>query len=429
MSGRGEGAWPAVEGRARARRWLWLPILLLVLAATPALITRVKVHQLREKELALTEAKPKRMSGRTIPLCAGLTIVTAVSQPAGDYESIKTIESVTPDAVRLRYSSEHMVSDLFDAPRFERQVTHRTILRDDLRSAKLYLYDFYGLLPETIPGTTAIGTSTAVLQALETSGKIEFGVFQGFNGAPTLDRNDHPNVYDFMLPDTLRRVGSTPVMIPVLVDAAPAELPAIRAFATFTWNSDEFYFLDNLDNPISLEFHLGVGAAIPMSEEEAKSVAMPAVKPGSDLAVVQVTKIGTRCTDRQSLGGAGLQSTLERTLANHDPADIYDIHFTFNSDSIRAESEPRLAEIADVLLRHPDWKLVVQGHTDSIGDDASNLRLSEQRAAALKAALVDRYAIAPGRLTTEGYGRTRPRDTNATLKGRARNRRVELVRQ
>jgi outer membrane protein OmpA-like peptidoglycan-associated protein len=81
------------------------------------------------------------------------------------------------------------------------------------------------------------------------------------------------------------------------------------------------------------------------------------------------------------------------------------------------------------VLLHPDWKLVVQGHTDSIGDDASNLRLSEQRAAAVKAALVDRYAILPGRLTTEGYGRTRPRDTNATLKGRARNRRVELVRQ
>ena len=135
MSGRGEGAGPAVEGRAKARRWLWLPIVGLVLAATPAVITRVKVQQLRQKERALTEAKPKRMSGRAIPLCAGLTIVTAVSQPAGDYESIKTIESVTQDAVRLRYSSEHMVSDLFDAPRFERQVTHRTILRDDLRSA------------------------------------------------------------------------------------------------------------------------------------------------------------------------------------------------------------------------------------------------------------------------------------------------------
>jgi outer membrane protein OmpA-like peptidoglycan-associated protein len=122
------------------------------------------------------------------------------------------------------------------------------------------------------------------------------------------------------------------------------------------------------------------------------------------------------------------ESSIEQALAAHDPADIYDIYFTFNSDSIRDESEPRLAEIADVMRRHADWKLVVQGHTDSIGSDVANLRLSTRRAAGVKNALVKHYNIDPRRLTTEGYGRTRPRDTNATLKGRARNRRVELVR-
>jgi outer membrane protein OmpA-like peptidoglycan-associated protein len=78
--------------------------------------------------------------------------------------------------------------------------------------------------------------------------------------------------------------------------------------------------------------------------------------------------------------------------------------------------------------RHPDWKLSVEGHTDGIASDSYNLYLSRKRAAAVKTALVTRYGTAEGRLTTAGFGKTHPRDTNDTLAGRARNRRVELVR-
>ena len=71
----------------------------------------------------------------------------------------------------------------------------------------------------------------------------------------------------------------------------------------------------------------------------------------------------------------------------------------------------------------------MSGHTDAIGGDKANLELSRQRAAAVKDALASRYHVNPQRLTTSGYGAARPQDTNDTLEGRARNRRVELVKQ
>jgi outer membrane protein OmpA-like peptidoglycan-associated protein len=108
--------------------------------------------------------------------------------------------------------------------------------------------------------------------------------------------------------------------------------------------------------------------------------------------------------------------------------DIYSIYFSFNSDVIREESEPTLKEIADILRRHPDWRLAVNGHTDGIGGDQANLALSQRRSTSVKDALAKRYNVAPNRLTTTGFGKAQPKDTNDTLDGRARNRRVELVR-
>src|SRR5947207_11068054 len=109
-------------------------------------------------------------------------------------------------------------------------------------------------------------------------------------------------------------------------------------------------------------------------------------------------------------------------------ADVYSIYFSFNSDTIREESEPTLKEIAEVLRRHRDWKLRIAGHTDGIGGDEQNLDLSKRRAAAVQGALVKRYGIAEVRLSTTGFGKSQPKDTNDTLEGRAHNRRVELMK-
>jgi outer membrane protein OmpA-like peptidoglycan-associated protein len=162
-----------------------------------------------------------------------------------------------------------------------------------------------------------------------------------------------------------------------------------------------------------------------------------------DRDVLQVVKISYDCVDptlaaREGGGGGGAPgggggagggaALLEDSLAKTGRADVYSIYFAFNSDEIREGSEPTLQEIADVLRRHPDWKLAIEGHTDSIATDAYNLQLSQKRAAAVKTALVSKKGIAGARLTTAGFGEARPKDTNDTLEGRARNRRVELVR-
>jgi OOP family OmpA-OmpF porin len=120
---------------------------------------------------------------------------------------------------------------------------------------------------------------------------------------------------------------------------------------------------------------------------------------------------------------------VEKQLTEQKRAVTYGIYFDFNKDTIKPESEPVLKEIVQAMTDNPGWKLTVEGHTDNIGGDAYNLDLSKRRAAAVKQALVTRYRIAPDRLSTNGFGSSSPVDTNDTLEGRARNRRVELTRE
>jgi outer membrane protein OmpA-like peptidoglycan-associated protein len=120
---------------------------------------------------------------------------------------------------------------------------------------------------------------------------------------------------------------------------------------------------------------------------------------------------------------------IQHDLEKNGRAVIYGIYFDFASDRIKDESKPVLAEIAKVLQANPTWSLAVEGHTDNIGGDAYNLDLSKRRAGAVKQTLVTALGIGGARLQTSGYGASRPKDNNETLEGRARNRRVELVKQ
>ena len=120
---------------------------------------------------------------------------------------------------------------------------------------------------------------------------------------------------------------------------------------------------------------------------------------------------------------------MERRLEVDKRLDVYGIYFDFASDRLRPESTPVLAEIASVLTKNAGWKLIINGHTDNVGGDVSNLELSRKRAQAVKMALVQSHGIAAARLNTGGYGASRPQATNDTPEGRARNRRVELTRE
>jgi OmpA-OmpF porin, OOP family len=103
------------------------------------------------------------------------------------------------------------------------------------------------------------------------------------------------------------------------------------------------------------------------------------------------------------------------------------IQFEFNRAVIRPVSFKILDEVVDVLKQNPKITLEVQGHTDNIGGAAYNQNLSEKRAAAVKTYLVQ-HGIDSSRLTSKGYGLTRPLLPNTTEANRALNRRVQFIR-
>ena len=105
------------------------------------------------------------------------------------------------------------------------------------------------------------------------------------------------------------------------------------------------------------------------------------------------------------------------------------ILFETGKAQLQPESRPVLKEIAATLKQHSELKILIEGHTDNVGAPASNLTLSDARAAAVKAALVSDFAIDGDRITTKGLGDTKPAVPNTTATGRAQNRRVEIVKQ
>jgi OOP family OmpA-OmpF porin len=100
--------------------------------------------------------------------------------------------------------------------------------------------------------------------------------------------------------------------------------------------------------------------------------------------------------------------------------------FDINSAKVKPEAYPMLNEAVLIMKKNPDLKVEVDGHADSTGAAAYNMTLSEKRAEAVKKYFVDQ-GIDPDRLTTKGFGITKPAASNKTKEGRAQNRRVELT--
>ncbi|MCX5578124.1 OmpA family protein [Kaistia terrae] len=116
------------------------------------------------------------------------------------------------------------------------------------------------------------------------------------------------------------------------------------------------------------------------------------------------------------------------SLAETGSISLYGIYFDTNKASLKSESEPTLKEIAALLANEPAMAVIVVGHTDNEGEFSYNIDLSSRRAQAVKAALTAKYGIAAGRLTAAGAGMMAPVDSNDNEAGRAKNRRVVLVK-
>src|SRR2546426_447278 len=162
----------------------------------------------------------------------------------------------------------------------------------------------------------------------------------------------------------------------------------------------------------------------------------PNTPPGTEVDAVGCTRVtdsdgdgvddtkdkcpGTAPGTRVDAAGCPILFTPERT-----PVILRGVTFETGRSALKLESHTVLDIVAQSLLDNPDIRIEIAGYTDSTGAPATNLRLSQARAAAGRAYLGGRRAP-PGRMVARGYGATKPNAPNTTLDGRAQNRRVEL---
>ena len=154
--------------------------------------------------------------------------------------------------------------------------------------------------------------------------------------------------------------------------------------------------------------------------------------PDVDLGVTNLTVTGDQSPDLPMLFknfriASGFSSNAAQALSQGKLVS-HSICFDLGSATLRPQSIGVLRQIADALKSRSNERFEIGGHTDNVGNAASNQSLSEQRAAAVKDYLVS-LGVAESQLSTRGYGATKPSCPNTSVEGKACNRRVEFIRQ
>jgi outer membrane protein OmpA-like peptidoglycan-associated protein len=148
------------------------------------------------------------------------------------------------------------------------------------------------------------------------------------------------------------------------------------------------------------------------------------IETGTVLARVDVLEEKPRA-DRMVLVKA---PEMETQITSTGRVALYGILFDFNKDTVKPESDPTLEQISALLKNEPSLRVLVVGHTDSVGEFEFNRDLSTRRANAIVQALVSRFGVEKSRLFPFGCSFASPAAPNTTEEGRSKNRRVELVR-
>lgn len=139
--------------------------------------------------------------------------------------------------------------------------------------------------------------------------------------------------------------------------------------------------------------------------------------------------------ERAQKAAANLRSQLleqfNRILETRDTArglvvNMGDVLFDFGKYDLRPEAREKLAKLSGIILAHPGLELAVEGHTDNVGSEELNQKLSENRAETVRSYLIQQ-GLAAASVTSRGFGETTPVADNSTNEGRQRNRRVEIV--
>jgi outer membrane protein OmpA-like peptidoglycan-associated protein len=307
----------------------------------------------------------------------GKIITTMFANEFGrDADARTEITSVSADRVSLQYSSTR---GLF---------SHRDILIRDRRSARTYVLGYSSRMPRVIEGSTSLGLSSAVLSELRTNGRTRV----------TLVYSERLARIDCNL--TTTRVDAR---IPVIIEDRILDVPTVQARVNCgsgnRTGTGTFVVANDVNNPVLIE------STLQFSWEQ---------QPRTN----RVTRI---------VAGPGLQNEMRHALETLGTYDVYGLLFDFDSAELRPEAAQLVREIALMLQQNSNWTILIAGHTDSTGGVEHNQRLSERRADSVRQALISN-GVAANRLQSVGHGMSRPKADNATIAGRAINRRVEFRR-
>ena len=385
---------------------------------------------------ALGGAEAQAPVGR-IPMGTGATIVQTLSTANADRESVHRVRLASDSGLHYEWRLEE-VHDTGDTLRQEFRYLEAWT---DLAAAKRLRFFHDAKAPEAHPGYTMHALSRATYRRLregmpdsvqimyvdETPGSAQLQSL-GFSGG---------RMTPVRWRGTLAPATPGTVPFPVLLNGHRVQLRSLHLRGDFTarqgrWQP-QLWVLADSSYPLILKW-IGDFRATGNVLQTTR-IDLPFELPADGLAAGD----GVLLVGREGLGpqggvGAGTEAgtagagALERELTASCRVELPGIYFAFNSAHLDPASDRAIATLAGILGRHPDWTATLEGHTDSIGSAAANKSLSERRVEAVRLRLVEQHRVSPGRLRVAGYGAARPREPNRTIEGRARNRRVELVR-
>jgi outer membrane protein OmpA-like peptidoglycan-associated protein len=420
-------------GRRACRAW---PASLLALSrvALPALLS-VTVSP---AFAAVDAAAIRPVAGLVITSTEHSNTVAAQSRGVQSYNDLDkeewtSVQTNAPDFITYKIQLSAPANQQADAD-MKRFKLIRKVRQEDLKESNRMTLLLGSDDSETYAGQTFAETSAKTLALLKsgtevpfvlgvrdyTAGILDAAVAESAKKAPQsqgpVSAGDLSNAFFLMnsgrdyYRGKLHRVEPGLVTLPVLVNGERTTLPAVHAAGTFTVGSKppqqaEFWWLDNPAYPLMLKWNFAAANSL-------------------------VTKIDFP-RDSDGGGGSGTGSTASNMAEQLDKScrvQLWGIYFNTGSAQLLEESQPTLKTVAAVIKQSKDAVLTVEGHTDNIGTADYNQDLSERRAGAVRQALVAQFGVPANRLTAKGYGLKRPVETNATVEGRARNRRVELTR-
>ncbi len=373
-----------------------------------------------------------------IPMGTGAAIVQTLSAVGADRESVHRVRLASDSGLHYEWALEE-VHDNGDTLRQELRYLEAWA---DLVSARRLRFFHDAGAPEAHPGYTMHALSRATYRGLregrpdtlqimyadQATGSAQLRSLGFGGGRPTPVR----------WRGTISQATAGTVSFPLLLNGRRVQLPALHLRGDFTarqgrWQP-QLWVLADSTYPLILKWvgdFRETGNVLQTTRIDLPLALVSADGGAVGEGVLLVGREGLgppRGAEPGAIAAAAGAALLERELVASCRVELPGIYFAFNSAHLAPDSDRAIATIAGILGRHLDWSATLEGHTDSIGSAPANKALSERRVEAVRARLVGEHKIDTLRLRVAGYGAALPREPNSTIEGRARNRRVELVR-